>query len=107
MERRDGLLGAALLRDADDGVENQDGEDDGRVDKGTPAALLLEEGEDEGDGSGSEEYDDQLVLELLEDELPDRGRRLFGDGCCLRCGESGSQLGGRGRGKPFFPCLAR
>ena len=51
------------------------------VDEGTPAALFLEKGEHEGNDSGTEEDNDELILELLEDELPDRGGRLFGDGC--------------------------
>lgn len=54
---------------------------DGGVDECAPTALLLEEGQDEGDDSGAQEDDDKLVLELLEDQLPDRGGRLLSDGC--------------------------
>ena len=51
------------------------------VDKGTPAALLLKQGEDKRDDGGTEEDYDQLVLELLKNKLPNGRGRLFGDGC--------------------------
>ena len=51
------------------------------VDKSTPTALLLEESEDEGNDGRTEEDDDELVLELLENQLPDGGRGFFRDGC--------------------------
>lgn len=56
----------------------------GRIDECAPAALVLEEGEQEGDGSRTEEDEDELVLELLEDELPQRGRGFFRNGCVAR-----------------------
>ena len=53
----------------------------GRVDESAPAALLLEKGEDKGYDGRSEENYNKLVFELLENELPDRGRGLVGDSC--------------------------
>jgi hypothetical protein len=47
------------------------------INKGTPAALFLEKGEHKGDGSGTKQNEDELVLELLEDELPERCWGLF------------------------------
>ena len=35
-----------------------------------PALLIFEKGKHEGHGGGTEQDDDQLVLELLEDEFP-------------------------------------
>lgn len=52
-----------------------------RVDKSAPATFIFEEGKHEGDGGRPEQDDNQLVLELLEDKLPQRGGGLFGDSC--------------------------
>lgn len=51
-----------------------------RIDECAPAAFVLEQGQDEGHSSGAKEDEDELVLELLEDELPKRRRGLFSDG---------------------------
>lgn len=53
----------------------------GRVDEGAPAAFLLEKRESKGYDGRSEENYDELILELLENELPNRGGRLVGDSC--------------------------
>jgi hypothetical protein len=79
LQRSDGLLGAALLRDSDDGIEDQDGEDDGGVDEGAPSALVLEEGQDKRDGGGAEKNEDELVFELFEYEFPEGRRGLVRD----------------------------
>ena len=81
LQGRNGLLGRRFLADTDDGVQDQDSEDNGGVDECGPSLLFFEKGEDEGNGSAGKEDDDELVLELLEDELPQRSRRLFGNGC--------------------------
>jgi len=107
LEGGDGLLSAALLRDTDDGIKNQNGENDGGVDEGAPATLVLKEGEGEGNGGRAEKDDDQLVLELLEDELPDGGGWLFGDSCWCTCELVLSFRGEEKGGGPFFPCFAR
>ncbi len=54
---------------------------DSGVNKGAPAALVFEESEDKGDGGRTEQDQDQLVLELLKNELPQRGGRVLGDRC--------------------------
>ena len=53
------------------------------IDKGAPAALFLEQSEDEGYGSGAEKDDNELVLELLKDELPEWGRRVLRQFCAV------------------------
>ena len=50
------------------------------VDECAPAALILEQGQDERYGGGTKQDNDELVLELLEDKLQERCRRLLGDG---------------------------
>lgn len=79
LEGGDGFLGAALLRDTDDGVEDENGEDNSRVNKGTPTALVFQESENKGDSGGAEKNQYQLVLELLKNKLPQRSGRLLGD----------------------------
>lgn len=51
------------------------------VNECAPATLVLEQSKDEGDSSGTEENQDKLVFELLENKLPYGSRRLFGN-CC-------------------------
>ena len=53
-----GLLGARFLRHAHDGVENEDGEDDGRVDKSSPIVAALEQGKHEAHGGATQQDDD-------------------------------------------------
>jgi hypothetical protein len=71
------------LRDSDDGIENQDGQDLGEshqfsgasafrqgtyhdgINEGAPAAFLLEQSQDKGHSGRAKEDDDELVLELL------------------------------------------
>lgn len=52
---------------------------DGRVDECAPTTLVFEQGEDEGDGGGSKQDEDELVLELLQNQLPQRSGRLLWD----------------------------
>jgi hypothetical protein len=47
------------------------------IDKGGPALALLKQGKDERHGCGTEQDNDQLVLELLENQLPDGCRGLL------------------------------
>ena len=51
LQGRNGLLGRRFLADTNDGVQDQDGEDNGRVDEGGPSLLFFEKGEDERDSS--------------------------------------------------------
>lgn len=51
LQGRNGLLGRRFLADTDDGVQDQNGEDNGGVDEGGPSLLFFEKGEDEGDSS--------------------------------------------------------
>ena len=51
LQGRNGLLGRRFLADTNDGVQDQDGEDNGRVDEGGPSLLFFEKGENERDGS--------------------------------------------------------
>ncbi|KAI3481410.1 hypothetical protein L1887_56237 [Cichorium endivia] len=75
----DGLVGVALLDDAYGRICDEDEDDDAGLDQGgAERGVLLEQGEDERDDGGGEEDEHELVLELLEDELPQRRRRLFG-----------------------------
>lgn len=52
----------------------------GGIDKCAPAAFILEQGEDKRHSGRAKEDEDELVLELLEDELPEGRGRLFCDG---------------------------
>lgn len=54
---------------------------DCRIHEGGPVIASFEEGEHKAHGGAPEQDDDQLVLELLEDELPYRGGGVFGEGC--------------------------
>lgn len=78
----DGLLGIRLLHHPDDSISDEDEEDDGGLDKGGPFVVtLLEQGEAKGDDGRDEEDDDELVLKLFEDELPQWGSGLLRDLC--------------------------
>lgn len=55
-----------------------------RINESAPAFLLFEEGQNEGNGSRTEENNDQLVLELLKNKLPDGGGGFFGNSCTRR-----------------------
>jgi hypothetical protein len=51
------------------------------VDECAPSTVLFKQGQHERDCRGTEENDHELVLELLEDELPQRCGGFFGDLC--------------------------
>lgn len=51
-----------------------------RVNKCSPAFLLLKQGENKRNSSRTKQDEDELILELLEDELPDGRWWLFGNG---------------------------
>lgn len=51
-----------------------------RVDKGSPVITFFEQGQNKGNSSGSEENEDQLVLELLQNQFPERGWGIFSQG---------------------------
>lgn len=66
-------LRVGLLDDTDCRVRDEDEQnDEGLYERAPPAGALrvLKECEDEGDDSGCQEDEDELVLELFEDELP-------------------------------------
>lgn len=79
---------------------------DSGIDECAPAAFVLKQGQDEGHSSGAKEDKDELVLELLEDELPEGRGRLFRDSltrsvsirdpCGLR----------QDANLPFLPCFS-
>jgi hypothetical protein len=50
------------------------------IDEGAPATFILEQCQDEGHSSGAKKNEDELVLELLKDELPERRWRVFSNG---------------------------
>jgi hypothetical protein len=99
LERGNGLFSAALLRNTDDGIENQDGQNlhdielaygsafqyggsarktyNYGVHESGPSISAFEQGEDEGYGGGSEKNQDELILELLQNQLPQRSWRVF------------------------------
>jgi hypothetical protein len=47
------------------------------IDKRRPALSILEERKDETDGRTTQQYYDELVLELLEDQFPYGRRRVL------------------------------
>ena len=73
LQRLEGLLGLGLLDHAEDGVQDDDGQDDGGV---RPLGLALDEASDDGDGGRNEQHDDHRVTHLLEEALP-HGSLLF------------------------------
>jgi hypothetical protein len=78
----DGLFSVRLLYDSDGGVGDEDQEDDERFDKcrgpaPTGFAAILETGEDERDDCGTEEDEDELILELSKDQGEQRRGRFF------------------------------
>lgn len=52
-----------------------------RVDESGPATLFFKQGKNERHGGAPQQDQDQLVLELLEDELPERRGGVIGNGC--------------------------
>ena len=95
LERGDCLLGRRFLRHANDGVEDQDGENLGvwseaavktgarqrtynnGINEDSPVVAVLEESKHKGYSGRAKEDEDKLVLELFQDEFPQRGRRLL------------------------------
>ena len=54
----------------------------GGIDERAPATFIFDEGQGKRHGGRTQENYDQLVLELLQDELPNGRGGLLGD-CCL------------------------
>jgi hypothetical protein len=105
LQGRDGLFGRRLLGDADDGVQDEDGQDNSRVDESGPSLLFLKKSEYERDSGAAQKNDNELIFELFEDKLPHRSRRLFGDGCCSWISKI-FLLSPILRNLPFLPCFA-
>jgi hypothetical protein len=79
---------------------------DCRVYKGCPALAVFEERKHKRDSGRAEQDDDELVLELLEDELPDGRWRVFWQ----RCGSLASAIVRHihvSSNIPFLPCFSR
>jgi hypothetical protein len=77
-----GLFRVALLNNTDSGVCDEDEQDYSRLYKGTKRRGILlgfEQGQDEGYDGRAKKDQDELVLELLEEELPKRRSWLFGE----------------------------
>lgn len=77
-----GLFRVALLNNTDSGVCDEDEQDYSGLYEGTKRRgilLVFEQGQDEGYDGRAKKDQDELVLELLEDELPKRRSWLFGE----------------------------
>lgn len=72
-----GILVSTYTEDMTRGLVRAGTTYDCGVYEGGPALLVFEQGKHEGHSGGAQQDDDQLVLELLEDELPDGRRRVF------------------------------
>jgi len=116
----DGLLGVGLLPHADSGVGDQNEENHERLHKGLRLVLrVVEDGQHERHDGRAEQDLDEVVVELLEDKLPQRRalllRHLWGaHGARTDAGDkegegasrAASDSAGR-RATPLRPCLAR
>lgn len=76
------------------------------IDKRAPAAFVLEQGQDEGHSSGAKENEDELVLKLLEDELPKRRRRLLSNGLTVSVSTPAPGALRQDANLPFLPYFA-
>ena len=76
-----GLFGVRFLNHTNGGVGNQDEKNDNGLYKGRSSVVLLQHGQHKRDGGSNEKNDDELVLELLENHLPERGRVVLGEFC--------------------------
>lgn len=56
-----------------------------RVHKDSPIVALFEEGQDERHSGGTQENENQLVLELLQNQFPHGSRRIFRQGWRRSC----------------------
>lgn len=79
----DRLFSVGFLDDTDGGVGDQDQENNNGFDKGSARVVLLQHGEDERDTGGNKKDNDELILELLQNHLPERGGFLLGEFCFL------------------------
>ena len=66
-----------LLPNTDDRIEHEDEQDDERLDERLEALVLLEEGEDKGEGGGAKQDLDEQVVKLLQHQLPQRRALLL------------------------------
>ena len=99
LERLEGVLRAGLLPDADDGVQDQDCEDDGRLHEGfqrdTTVLGLLEERQHGRQAGGAEQDLHELIVKLLKHQLPQRRRFLLLELIRAVLGAASFDLGGR------------
>ncbi len=86
LERRQRVLGAVLLDEAERGVEQDDDEDDDGV---------ADIADDAREHRRAEQDQDQQALELVEELEPRRPRRLLGEPVGAVAGEPRPGLGGR------------
>lgn len=81
-----GFFSVTLLNYTDGGIGDQDEEDDKRLDEGgSPASTglvrIFEASKNKGDDSGTQENQDQLILELRQNQGEHGGRGLFREDC--------------------------
>lgn len=69
-----------------------------RVHESGPVVRLFKQSEHKGYGGGTKQYQDQLILELLENKLPERRGRFFWERC------AGCQYNFLGRGTWAYNC---
>lgn len=98
---RDSLLGAAFLGNTDNRVKDKNSQNLGRhiqlapqinamgggggrlrthhdgVNKGSPVVALFEKSQHKGYGRRTQQDKNKLIFELFQNQLPERGRRLF------------------------------
>src|SRR5690606_993867 len=122
---------AAFLLDSDHGIEDKDGQNltqtllsalrcqfspnvtrrtyHRRVNECSPVIGFLKQGQDKGHSSGTEENQHELVLKLLEDELPQRCRFFVGQSCIWSAIVAVPRSRRQSGNLPFEPyfCLAR
>lgn len=79
----DRLFSVGFLDDTDGGVGDQNQENNNRFDKGGAGVVLLQHGEDERDTGGNKKDNNELILELFQNHLPERSGFFLGEFCFL------------------------
>lgn len=77
----DGLFSVGFLNNADSGVGDQDQKDDNGLHKRRSRVVLFQNGEHKRDGGSNKKNDDELILELLENHLPEGRGIVLGEFC--------------------------